>query len=63
MTTTDTFYNDRDLEARKRAGELIEGAILGRFARIVIWPRVDWIQPPKIAGEGFEPPTFGLLDA
>jgi len=29
MTTTDTFYNDRDLADRKRAAELIEEAILG----------------------------------
>jgi integrase len=32
MTTTDTFYNDRDLADRKRAAELIEAAILGRLA-------------------------------
>jgi len=32
MTTTDTFYNDRDLADRKRAAELIEEAILGPLA-------------------------------
>jgi integrase len=32
MTTTDTFYNERDLADKKRAAELIEGAILGRLA-------------------------------
>ena len=32
MTTTDTFYNERDLADKKRAAELIERAILGRLA-------------------------------